>query len=112
MIAQMHAARRTSNHELIEAIRLAIPLMLGTHPIFQLDEGIITRGDFGYSFEWEKPVSLLIWERLALTLAVSVSSLLFSWIVAFPIAVYSAVNGYTIGDYFLNLTWLSWFINP
>lgn len=30
--------------------------------------GIVTRGDFGLSFEWQQPVSELIWERMALTL--------------------------------------------
>lgn len=104
MIAQMHAAGEEINHELIEAIKARYSLDAPAHiQYFNWMKGIITRGDFGYSFEWEKPVSLLIWERLALTLAVSVSSLLFSWIVAFPIAVYSAVNKYTIGDYFLTL---------
>ena len=30
--------------------------------------GIIIRGDFGDSFEWNRPVSDLIWERLGLTM--------------------------------------------
>lgn len=61
--------------------------------------GILLRGDFGYSFGWERPVSDLIWERMGLTLVVSVSSLLFSWIVAFPIGIYSAVKQHTFTDY-------------
>ncbi|UCH26527.1 MAG: ABC transporter permease [Trueperaceae bacterium] len=61
---------------------------------------IVFRGDFGTSFSWSLPVSRLIWERLALTLTISVSSLLFIWVVAIPIGVYSAVKQYSIGDYF------------
>lgn len=61
---------------------------------------IILRGDFGTSFKWSLPVSTLIWERLALTLTLSLSSLLFIWVVAIPIGVYSAVRQYSIGDYF------------
>lgn len=61
---------------------------------------IVTRGDFGHSFRWNLPVSSLIWERLALTLLLSLSSLLFIWVVAIPIGVYSAVRKYSAGDYF------------
>lgn len=60
---------------------------------------ILLRGDFGTSFRWNLPVSALIWERLALTFVLSLSSLLFIWIVAIPIGVYSAVNKYSLGDY-------------
>jgi peptide/nickel transport system permease protein len=61
--------------------------------------GILLRGDFGQSFEWNRPVSALIWDRLGLTLLISVASLLFIWVVAFPIGIYSAVRKYSIGDY-------------
>lgn len=60
---------------------------------------ILLRGDFGRSFRWDLPVSDLIWERLALTLALSVSSMLFIWAVAIPIGIYSAVRKYSLGDY-------------
>ena len=56
-------------------------------------------GNFGYSMELHKPVADIIWERLALTLAVTVSSLMFSWAVAFPIGFYSAVKQHSAGDY-------------
>jgi len=61
--------------------------------------GILLRGDFGQSFEWQRPVSGLIWQRLGLTVIVSVSTMLFVWIIAFPIGIYSAVKQYSIGDY-------------
>lgn len=61
--------------------------------------GIISRGDFGQSFLYMKPVGKLIWDRLALTMVVALSSLLFTWIVAFPIGIYSAVKQYSLGDY-------------
>ena len=59
----------------------------------------LVRGDFGMSFEWRQPVSDLIWERMGLTLLLSFATLLFTWAVAFPIGVYSAVRKYSIGDY-------------
>ncbi len=61
--------------------------------------GIITRGDWGQSMEWQKPVSQLIWDRLGLTLALAVFSLLISWLIAIPIGVYTATHQYSILDY-------------
>jgi peptide/nickel transport system permease protein len=61
---------------------------------------IVLRGDFGQSFAWNMPVSALIWERLVLTVVLSLAALLFVWIVAFPIGIYSAVKQYSLGDYF------------
>ena len=61
--------------------------------------GIVTRGDFGESFEWNRDVSELIWERLGLTMVISLFTLAFVWIVSIPIGIYSAVKKYTLGDY-------------
>src|SRR5690606_23224787 len=46
---------------------------------------ILLRGDFGQSFAWNMPVADLLWERLMLTVVLSLSGLIFVWIVAFPI---------------------------
>jgi peptide/nickel transport system permease protein len=55
-------------------------------------------GDFGYSFEWKRPVRDLIGGRLFLTMALSFISLFFTWIIAIPIGIYSARNQYSWGD--------------
>src|SRR5690606_24368246 len=60
---------------------------------------IITKGDFGQSFAWNSPVDQLLWSRMGLTVILSVATLLFTWVVAFPIGIYSAVRQYSIGDY-------------
>ena len=60
---------------------------------------ILLHGDFGQSFHWNAPVSELIWGRLALTLLLSSLSLVFTWIIAIPIGVYSAQRQYSILDY-------------
>ncbi|MEM9760838.1 MAG: ABC transporter permease, partial [Pseudomonadota bacterium] len=57
--------------------------------------GNVLQGDFGMSFEWRQPVNELVWERMALTLLVSMATLLFTWAIAFPIGVYSAVHKYS-----------------
>lgn len=58
------------------------------------------RGDFGRSFQYNRDVSELIWERLGLTMLLSIASLLFTWAVAIPIGIYSATHQYSIGDNF------------
>jgi peptide/nickel transport system permease protein len=70
---------------------------------FKWISGILLRGDFGHSFQWNRPVSDLIWQRLALTVALSVSTLLFTWILAFPIGIFSAVKQYSVADYVVTL---------
>ena len=64
---------------------------------------ILTRGDFGLSFEWQEPVSGLSWERMALTLVLTLSTLVATWAVALPIGVFSAVRKYSIGDYIFTI---------
>jgi peptide/nickel transport system permease protein len=65
--------------------------------------GIITRGDWGQSMEWGKPVKDLIWERMALTFALSLAALLVSWFIAIPLGVYCATHQYSIPDYVVTL---------
>ncbi len=65
--------------------------------------GILSRGDFGISFEYREPVSSLMWERIWLTIWLSLASVLLTWLIAFPIGIYSAVKQYSAGDYFFSL---------
>jgi len=75
---------------------------------YGLDKPVLTRywiwithfiqGDFGESFEFERPVSELIGNRLANTILVATATLIVTWIVAIPIGVYSATHQYSLGD--------------
>jgi len=56
-------------------------------------------GDFGISLLWNKPVSELIGERLMLTVTISLFSLVFTYLMAIPIGIYSATHQYSVGDY-------------
>jgi peptide/nickel transport system permease protein len=60
-------------------------------------------GDFGYSFEYNLPVSEVVGDRLFLTVAISVVTIIFTWMIAFPIGIYSATHQYSWGDYGLSL---------
>lgn len=63
--------------------------------------GIVTRGDFGQSMEWQRPVRDIIGEAIGLTVVLAVFSLLISWLIAIPMGVYSATNQYSIPDYMM-----------
>ncbi|WP_342361869.1 ABC transporter permease [Terrarubrum flagellatum] len=63
--------------------------------------GIVLRGDFGQSFEWNKPVSELMWDRMGLTALLSFVTLMVTWALALPIGIYSAVRRYSGLDYLI-----------
>jgi peptide/nickel transport system permease protein len=56
-------------------------------------------GDFGYSFAYERPVTSIVGDRLFLTIVVSMATIIFTWLIAFPIGIYSATHQYSWGDY-------------
>ncbi len=61
--------------------------------------GGMLHGDFGYSFEYRLPVSEVVGDRLWLTVLLSTVTILFTWVIAFPIGIYSATHQYSWGDY-------------
>lgn len=61
--------------------------------------GILLHGNFGISFEKNVLVTDLIWDRLGWTFGISLLTLLFIWLTALPIGIYSAVRKYSFGDY-------------
>lgn len=63
--------------------------------------GRVLHGDFGMSFDWNRPVADVIGDRLVLSVVVSLSAIAFTWLVALPIGVYSAVRKYSVGDFVL-----------
>jgi peptide/nickel transport system permease protein len=64
------------------------------------------QGDFGYSFEYQLPVSEVVGDRLWLTVMVSFFTIIFTWLIAFPIGIYSATHQYSWSDYGLTLVGL------
>jgi peptide/nickel transport system permease protein len=86
--------------EQLEALRQAYGL---GQPIyvqyFKWISNIVLHGDFGRSLEWNLPVADLIWQRMGVTLALTISTLIFTWLLAIPIGVYSATHQYSKWDY-------------
>ncbi|HAA86534.1 MAG TPA: ABC transporter substrate-binding protein [Kosmotogaceae bacterium] len=60
--------------------------------------GQVLRGNFGYSFSYHVPVFSLIWGRLGATLLLSITALIFSWGIAIPLGIYSALHQYSFSD--------------
>lgn len=63
----------------------------------------LLEGDLGYSFEYNLPVREVVGDRMYLTIMVSMLTIIFTWIIAFPIGMYSATHQYSWGDYGLTL---------
>ena len=60
---------------------------------------ILRHGNFGRSFTWRRPVSQVIGQRIVLTMVISIITLIFTWAVAVPTGIYSAVRQYSKFDY-------------
>ena len=63
----------------------------------------LLQGDWGWSFEYDMPVSKVIGDRMLLSFILNVTVILFTWTVAFPIGVYAATHQYSWGDHGLTL---------
>ena len=65
--------------------------------------GGMLRGNLGKSFIHNRPVTELIGERILLTMAISICSIILAYAIAIPIGIYSATHQYSFGDYFFTL---------
>jgi ABC-type dipeptide/oligopeptide/nickel transport system permease component len=66
----------------------------------EADKGLL-EGNLGRSMELERPVSVVVGDRIGLTVIVSLATILLTWAIAIPIGIFSAVRQYSIGDYVL-----------
>jgi len=70
------------------------------------------QGDFGFSFEYQLPVSEVVGDRLYLTILLSFATIIFTWLMAFPIGIYSATHQYSWSDYGLTFVGLIGLATP
>lgn len=59
----------------------------------------LLHGDLGWSFEYDRPVTEVIGDRLFLTFMLSFATVLFTWLLAFAIGIYSATHQYSWADH-------------
>jgi len=62
-------------------------------------KNFLLHGDLGRSFNYERPVTDIILERVPMTMLISMTAMVLQWLIAVPIGIYSAVKQYSIGDY-------------
>lgn len=102
--ATLSTTGESIDQEAIESLRIRYGLGEPVYmQYFKWINGIITRGDWGQSMEWQRPVKDLIGEALGLTVVLAVFSLLISWLIAIPMGVYSATHQYSIPDYVMSI---------
>ncbi|MEM7346231.1 MAG: ABC transporter permease [Chloroflexota bacterium] len=89
----------TVDDDVIEALRRQYGLDLPVYQRYFKWLGAVLQGNFGYSYDWERPVGDLIGQRLALTFLIAIISAIFTYALAIPIGIYSATNQYSAGDY-------------
>lgn len=78
--------------------RYALDRPLTTQYLYWMGN-IITRGDFGNSFVYNRPVATILKERVPRTMGITIAGILLAWLIAVPIGIYSAVRQYSILDY-------------
>ncbi|MEH2390559.1 MAG: ABC transporter permease [Nostoc sp.] len=64
---------------------------------------ILTKGDFGTSFIYQRSVASLLWERVPATLLLAISSLIVTWAIAIPLGIFAAVNQNKLSDRILQV---------
>lgn len=104
LVAAMSSQGETVNEAALQSLRdrygLGQPWYV---QYFYWMRNIILHFDFGRSFEYNRPVTDLIGDRMAATIGISVGAILVTWAIAFPLGIYSAVRRYTFGDYSLTM---------
>ena len=100
MLSELESQGTVIDQELADALRarygLGQPLAV---QYWSWISGIVIGGDWGWSFAYLKPVRELIGERFAMSVLISLAAVLFTWIVAMPIGIVSAVRQYSLLDY-------------
>ena len=110
MIAEQQSRGENVNQDKIDFLRHTYGLdkpfylqylhwMFGDWDGLKHENGGLIFGDMGYSFEHNLPVTEVIGDALSLTVLISLASVLFVWVLSFPIAVYSATHQYGFFDY-------------
>src|SRR6202161_2509112 len=100
-IAELQSSGEHANLAKIAFLKAEYGFDLPLWQQYLLWVGNLLRGDMGYSFLYDMPVNQVVGDRLLLTFLVSFVTILFTYIVAFPIGVYSATHQYSWSDYLL-----------
>ena len=98
-IAQLMATGTLVTQEEAENLRIQYGLHQPMYAQYARWVWLMLQGNFGVSMEWQRPVLEVIGDRLLLTALLAFAAVIFTWILAIPIGIYSAVRQYSVGDY-------------
>lgn len=100
IVAQLAASGQIAAKDELDSMRARYGL---DQPVYvqywKWISGIVLRGDWGESFQWGRPVTTVIGDRMWLTIAISFITLIFTWALAIPIGIYSATHQYSFFDH-------------
>ena len=102
-IASMSASGSAVSADEAQTLREQLGLDKPIHVQYAKWMGLILQGNFGMAMEWGRPVADVIGDRLTLTMVISLAAIVFTWGLALPIGIYSAVKPYSIADYAFTL---------
>ena len=102
-IMQLKASGQMTDEAQIASLRKQYGLDLPVYFRYFKWISNMARGDFGKSFGWNRPVRDLITERLPLTIIISLFTIMFTYALAIPIGIYSALHQYSVRDYAFTL---------
>jgi peptide/nickel transport system permease protein len=102
-VAQASASGSAISAAEADALRMAYGLNQPYYVQYFKWLGLVASGDFGRSFEYARPVTEVIGDRLWLTVLLSLGAIVVTWGLALPIGIYSAVRQYSFGDYVFTL---------
>jgi peptide/nickel transport system permease protein len=98
-LEQLQAEGQEVSEEQIAALRLRYNLNDPLHVQYFKWIGGFLVGNMGYSVMYGQSVNNLIWDRLGYTLLITSTATLLTWLIAFPLGVYSALRQYSVMDY-------------
>ena len=98
-VSQLEASGMKVDQEMVASLKKQYGLDLSMYQQYFKWMWNVLHGRLGISFQWNRPVSDLLAERVPLTVALSLFTLIFTSVVAIPVGIYSATHQYSIGDY-------------
>ena len=111
-IAELESQGELVNPDKIEFLRRQYGLDLPLYQQYFVWASGFVQGDFGYSFEYNLPVTEVVGDRLYLSMVLNFTTVIFIYLVAFPIGVYSATHQYSWGDHGLTFLGLLGLATP
>jgi peptide/nickel transport system permease protein len=101
MVNELRSQGETVNQEKLEFLRQQYGFDKSLVEQYLMWVAGMAEGDFGYAFEYNLPVTEVVGDRLFLSMIVAIGTIIFTYLVAFPIGVYSATHQYSVADHTL-----------